>query len=781
MLNIVQERDVPPLDRRAREVASAVENDEVGFYDALRGAAGDARRELFSNFPNIPSLAADFPKPSLMALDFSSLLQFRSFERLTPEAQGQVKAIVDEFIELDVARVLNELRCITADCQPFDLQKNSRLVSEVNAINKSLYDLGETKNALAYAESVLGIASRMYTILPKDMLLDIANSSMLRVDNGVLEAKVHRYYGLACHCIDLINLMTSQQNSERDNVLESRISMFGESEFTEHSYRMKRLSSTSEDDREQMWASINELVKQASGTSSDHLASKFNLLGDMIVAVIEHLNYAADNYSMEASAAGDQGLLKRGLHCLVTFMQNLAAFFGEVVNGHALTHALINQQSKLVAIAADRVNRIKAIIQETGSIAGNEALQYQGEAFHAALTSKLSMFDWGGTVTDSAFFNDKLKIPELIKKFTGMNVSFQIYDTIPMPYATMTPPPLNPNHPYIRNHHKYHFVSHYRNDLIKNDGRKISSTVNVSTGQVDGWYSEVPFVLTLSSIEFWAGYTARELSAVILHEIGHGFMMLYMMNRRMADFSVMDGLVRRLADVKDKFVRRDMIVYDLRNLGIEVSDQDRMTSDEYNGKNSDVLACALYVDGSLNSTSVAEGKYSLRINEQLADQFAMAHGAGPDLASAIYKLESTYSGKPEYIQSRALYWTSQVFQLFFVLMLPVFPLIALVVFMDLQEDDVYDGPLKRIELMRRSIIGEIKRYKNDPRMMKRLSEDAERIRQMENLLNDRPTIVRLLAKLVSPARRRVIATAQKHANIERIIGNDLFLSHTRFN
>lgn len=782
MLEIGKPGDKPPLHYDSQSLAMANSSD-LSFKDRILNVATSVRKELFFAYPNIATMSPLLPLVAIPPLDLSSLLSFRSNESISPSTKAKVQSLLDTYIEQATMPELDRLADLNAMAQPFDQQKINRIRDWNVQIAKSLYLKIDGEDVLDSAEKVISLPLHLGLIASPDVLLDCHNSPVTRTDEKVLVEKLHGYYTVTSNCIDLINLLLAPDVADRATRLEDFLStrmanLQGSTKFIETEHRIEKLQSLSPDDAIELWSTYVELYTARCKLDNQEVSRKVNRLGDLITAVVEHFIQRADTY---VDADIDSDILNRGLSCLICCLQNMAAFHSTVVNGNNLSIQLMETKRLLTARSMKLSSDINQLLSSPENVAGTEMIQYQGSAFHEILSNKFTTFDWEGDDITAAFFNDKLKLPELIKKFTGMNVEVRLLPDMGIPYIGAQSPPLNVNHPYIRNKHKYFFTNHYLGDIVKYDGSKKMSTVNLKTGQVSGWYSEVPFQIYITPMFYWHGWSAREFTAIFLHEIGHCFMFLAMMNRQMANLNVMDGLVRRLAGVKDKFERRDMISYDLNKLGIEVTDPDRLTSDEYNGSNSDVLACALFIDGSMNHTHVTEEKYSHRINEQLADAFAIAHGAGADLAMGVTKYEQNYGSNPALWSGKVMYCVSQVFQLLFVMFPPMWPVLLLASYQDSQGDDVYDEPLKRIELMRRSIIAEIKQYRNDPRMAKKLAEDADRIREVEALIKERPMIFTFLTKLLWPARRRILVTAKKHANIERIIGNDLFLSHSRFN
>lgn len=186
------------------------------------------------------------------------------------------------------------------------------------------------------------------------------------------------------------------------------------------------------------------------------------------------------------------------------------------------------------------------------------------------------------------------------------------------------------------------------------------------------------------------------------------------------------------------------------------------------------------------------GYYADTASEFLADQFAVRHGAGRELAGAMnmmfkyYRLDST--------KSRMVLWVKMAYDVTrFILKLAgavmatlanpmaVFGLlyllanVAVVVISDANYN-IYDWDKERIARMKRELITRIKDPMLDDVTRKETLETIKELDETERGLNNYKNFQQQLAYWLNPKARRNVKQRDMQQEIERTLNNDIFVA-----
>lgn len=402
---------------------------------------------------------------------------------------------------------------------------------------------------------------------------------------------------------------------------------------------------------------------------------------------------------------------------------------------------------------------------------GLNAINYQGEALFNDLTKIIETLIEKNQFTQKGI--EKSRFCQIIKDRTGLNARPEVTVTH-IPNAAILPPYINPNHSFFNT-----FTRQIARQYFDEDFRKIKETkeasVDRATGTVSGFYSEMPATMYLHTGLVNAGLTAAEIVAVTLHEYGHLFNYFDAIHSRFHDMSVMSRAITEANGIKDKYKRRDVLTFALKKVDVEVVDPDGLTSEIVENADSvDAIAWGMYIDGTVHANKhYGDQEYNWRANEQLADQFASMHGAGPHLASGLRKITDSPFNKNT--SSRGAFILTEVIKTLYLLFPPTGAFILLYLFVE-EESLTYDGMPKRLKLMRQNLIGEIEANFNNPQMIKRLKEDIDFIQQVERSIYDRKTLYDYIQGAIVPRIRRLNKQEKKNIVIEDLIHNDLFIA-----
>lgn len=172
-------------------------------------------------------------------------------------------------------------------------------------------------------------------------------------------------------------------------------------------------------------------------------------------------------------------------------------------------------------------------------------------------------------------------------------------------------------------------------ELFRKANNALIGTVDLQKSKVGGVFSEINYPINLS-YDLMVDYkmTPGEIAAIYMHEVGHAFTILECIHYTATTNLVLQAGIEAI--IKADTSRKHAILTDVQNsLGIVVDNpQDLVLSDKYENyfitilsKYNDKVASALGADAHDESMS-----------EQMADMFAVRHGAGLDLARGLSKL-----------------------------------------------------------------------------------------------------------------------------------------------
>lgn len=162
----------------------------------------------------------------------------------------------------------------------------------------------------------------------------------------------------------------------------------------------------------------------------------------------------------------------------------------------------------------------------------------------------------------------------------------------------------------------------------------IEGRVDYAKGKVSGFFSKIVNKFSFSRKTFDGHFTAPELAAPFLHEVGHAWINCAYMGETLATNFVLAELVGQydtLADVRKKFLIGKAIT--------KMVGSDREVTEKTDGAE----LTAFVLEGQVRRMQKVAGTrwYDRRLTETLADQFAVRFGAAADLVRALTKFEKS--------------------------------------------------------------------------------------------------------------------------------------------
>lgn len=131
------------------------------------------------------------------------------------------------------------------------------------------------------------------------------------------------------------------------------------------------------------------------------------------------------------------------------------------------------------------------------------------------------------------------------------------------------------------------------------------------------------------------GVDSNELTAILFHEVGHGFTYLENMYRQIIQTTVLTSTMLDNISNKNKTVKESIII----SYQKATKDMDISKLKDGNDAKVSLLLMKKYLDG----LELSSQPYSSIDSEQLADQFAGRFGLAADLASGLAKIKDVYN------------------------------------------------------------------------------------------------------------------------------------------
>lgn len=272
-----------------------------------------------------------------------------------------------------------------------------------------------------------------------------------------------------------------------------------------------------------------------------------------------------------------------------------------------------------------------------------ESISFQNDSFHKALTAIFEGYRHG----DKAKSKPELEmaLSKAIKDYTNMNFDVSIGD---VQMATELPN-IDKNSPLLEGYGWKDFTMSKQSlaDIRKSSEKEVRGLLDPNRSWVDGYFAELPPIkmhLTESMIytskspiyKWFDGreYSSAELSAIVLHEVGHPYALFDFLVRFRTQNQVLSTIVRVLDGTED-YGQREIIIREAADyMKLENVDAQALSTK----KNTTVYTVIVSNLARKNKSQSGGEGYDINSFEQMADQFATRHGAGRDLVTALDKL-----------------------------------------------------------------------------------------------------------------------------------------------
>lgn len=313
--------------------------------------------------------------------------------------------------------------------------------------------------------------------------------------------------------------------------------------------------------------------------------------------------------------------------------------------------------------------------------------------------------------------------------------------------------------------------------LVPTDGLALKRFIKVDlkTGYVSGdLVDELTYRIVISHqlINGFAGFTVKEVAALLLHEYGHiinSFMYLgdyVWLNYYLTEgIEVMLGRKKAVADIE---------IYNDRWL------RENVPKEEYeafsnNRTEEGAKRVIISVSKKLTRHHLTHNEITAkRREEQTADMFPTRLGYGRPLATAMHRLDK-YHEEPSLASAS---WVGEVAKLFTaVLILPI-ALIGLMVYDPVggdahTMDGRYDEPMDRLVKIRRDLVAQLKNP--GPLNKQCLADDIDAIDALIKEYTTNGNVFDSIINFFRPSVRKMRQNTKVEDDLESLMNNDLFL------
>lgn len=161
----------------------------------------------------------------------------------------------------------------------------------------------------------------------------------------------------------------------------------------------------------------------------------------------------------------------------------------------------------------------------------------------------------------------------------------------------------------------------------------LNGTVDLKNGKVTGFFTKIKNQFLISMSMLSGHFSGAELMALYFHEVGHAYVLYWLMGETLITNTILNEIVGRMASqtTLKKRILVGQAALKLAGVDKDISDTDADAAD----------ITALVLDGQVTRMQKQTGSrwYDRRLAEALADQFAARYMAGAPLVTALAKLE----------------------------------------------------------------------------------------------------------------------------------------------
>lgn len=434
------------------------------------------------------------------------------------------------------------------------------------------------------------------------------------------------------------------------------------------------------------------------------------------------------------------------------------------------------------------------LLKET-LVPGIEMIDFQSPELHVNLTREVKNYREQNKFSTKSLRKDT-KITELLNKATKMNIKMFVNESTD-PNAWVMLPMIDLNHPLFKQ--RIFGISEMekfwkRAEKAEEIGKRLTGFVDLKKGQVSGDFCDLEFEVSITRGLLKSGLTEGEISAIILHEIGHAFSVFAFIGRAFSTNYMLYDTLNSLKGTTERERRIEIIHHAQRYFDPNNPVKEDVLEDMADADNSalEPIILGMYSRRVRNEFTMNDNSYyNLHQAEELADMFASRHGAAADLATGLDKIMSTsLHYRLMHKESTSMYVAFEILKVlgfvFNIITVPfgIGAIMLLIKFAvatgTIYGKDVYDTPYRRLQAINRQTIEAIKRLERsdnqgDAELRNRLIRDYTVTQNVLKDMYDRESLFEIIWKGINVKRWTEKEVTELQRDIETITHNELFV------
>lgn len=383
-------------------------------------------------------------------------------------------------------------------------------------------------------------------------------------------------------------------------------------------------------------------------------------------------------------------------------------------------------------------------------------------------------------------------IPDIVQKYTNIKLELTINTNIAGAVMVF---PFNRNNILLKEKFRdSYFLPGEAKILAKAQEKK--GYVDLENAKLEGIFTEYTHTLFLDLRTLFVVWnmTAREVTAIVLHEIGHVFTYYEYSTRLSTTNQLLADLSYSLHNNENDIKKREYVFKELVKNNVL---SEKESEELYNEVDNTILGRKLFKVYVREITSLRDNiKYDETTSEALADNFAVRQGFGLDLVTALDHLYKFSPERNRYILS--LMFTSELVMDFIVV--PVFITgllinpaslpIGIVLLLLLStayftasvidfKDMSYDELRQRYNRVRIGIIGQLKDKNLDKKTVKDIIENLDTIESILSDVHDTTSLKMRLGNFLLPSSRATVKDISRQQYLEELAYNPFFVTSAK--
>jgi hypothetical protein len=417
-----------------------------------------------------------------------------------------------------------------------------------------------------------------------------------------------------------------------------------------------------------------------------------------------------------------------------------------------------------------------------------ESIQFQSDEFARALISQCGKILTYKSGRDAQTSKELKDLEKLILDSTGILAKLKFDTSVP---PAINIPRLNPND-ILQSDFNNSLATCVFDDIIKKLEQPVmDGFVDLKKSRIGGFYSTIKFDI-FASFKFITGikFSAEELAAIILHELGHAFVLFEMLDRTCRTNQILAATAKASSDNPTGDLLKQRIV--MIGSKSDFTDEQITALQNANSAATRQVLVLSYRNNEPIRNDLQSTNYHTTTYEALADNFVARHNLGRDLVSALERVGIHY-GMPEYhkgirvviavldlvtsLISTAvgvfMLATGGAMSLFGVFLLGMIGL-SLLGSGDNYRDFTYDDLNVRYKRIREQSVVYLKNKQLDPQEIKRCLEDLEFFDSALKKVGSSQGVITKIANMVLPGARKESKAIELQRDLEALAANDLF-------